>query len=142
MKIIIINGPNLNLIGEREKHIYGNISITDYFDSLAHIFTNIDFSFFQSNIEGEIINAIHNARHAQHGIVINAGAYSHTSIAIRDAIASISIPVVEVHISNIYNREEFRENLLLAPKCMGLISGFGLFSYNLAIQALASQNTL
>lgn len=136
MKVQVINGPNLNLIGEREKNIYGSVKFEDYIKLLKEHFTDFQFSYYQSNVEGEIIDAIQEARKNTNGIVINAGAYTHTSVAIRDAIASLEIPVVEVHISNIYEREEFRHNSLIAPKCNGSIIGFGLDSYRLAIEAL------
>lgn len=136
MNIIIINGPNLNLLGERETQIYGSTSFSSYFQILTESFAHIRLSSFQSNIEGEIIDAVQKAGHSCQGIVINPGGYAHTSVAIRDAIAAVEAPAVEVHISNIFNREDFREKLIIAPKCLGTISGFGLYSYNLAIEAL------
>ena len=136
MKIIIINGPNLNLIGQREKEIYGNIQFEDYIRILKEHFQGFSIAYFQSNVEGEIIDKLHEANKTSEGVVLNAGGYTHTSVAIRDAIASIKIPVVEVHISNIYEREEFRHISYLAPKCVGSVIGFGLDSYRLAIESL------
>jgi 3-dehydroquinate dehydratase-2 len=134
-KLIIINGPNLNLLGVREKAIYGNTSFNDYFIKLKNNFPNINIEYFQSNIEGEIINKLHEVGFSYNGIILNAGAYTHTSIAIADAIKSINTPVAEVHISNIFNREKIRHTSLIAPNCIGSISGFGLKSYELAIKS-------
>ncbi len=134
-KLIIINGPNLNLLGVREKDIYGNTSFNDYFIKLKNNFPNINIDYFQSNIEGEIINKLQEVGFSYYGIVLNAGAYTHTSLAIADAIKSINTPVVEVHISNIFNREKIRHTSLIAPNCIGSISGFGLKSYELAIKS-------
>lgn len=136
MKILIINGPNLNLLGEREVEIYGNKPFESYLDDLRKKYPKLFFSYFQSNIEGEIIDKIHSGKNEFNAIIINAGGYSHTSVAIRDALACVEIPVVEVHISNIFKREDFRHILMLAPKTAGCITGFGLFSYNLAVEAL------
>lgn len=136
MKVIIINGPNLNLIGTREPDVYGNVSFDDYLTELNSLFPDIDIVYFQSNIEGEIINKIHETGFAFDGIILNAGGYSHTSVAISDAIASITSPVIEVHISNIFAREQFRHTSLLSAKCKGLIIGFGLDSYRLALDAI------
>jgi 3-dehydroquinate dehydratase-2 len=136
MHIQIINGPNLNLIGQREKEIYGNIKFTDYVRILKEHFRDFNIEYFQSNVEGEIINQLQKANNEASGVVLNAGGYTHTSVAIRDAIAALKIPVVEVHISNIYEREAFRHNSFLAPKCEGSIIGFGLDSYRLAIESL------
>jgi 3-dehydroquinate dehydratase-2 len=133
MKIIIINGPNLNLLGKREKEIYGNQSFESYLEDLKKEFPKVEISYFQSNVEGEIINKIHNVGFDHDGIILNAGAYTHTSVAIRDAIAGITSEVIEVHLSNIYSRESFRHESLIAPKCIGTISGFGLESYRLAL---------
>ena len=133
MKIIIINGPNLNLLGKREKEIYGNQSFETYLKDLKKEFPKVEISYFQSNVEGEIINKIHNVGFDHDGIILNAGAYTHTSVAIRDAIAGITTEVIEVHLSNIYSRESFRHESLIAPKCIGTISGFGLESYRLAL---------
>ena len=140
MNICIINGPNLNLLGLREKNIYGEISFDTYFKELKSVFSNITFSFFQSNIEGELINKIHDLGFKYDGIILNAGGYTHTSVSLSDAIASVKTPVIEVHISNIYSREEFRKESLLAKNCIGSISGFGLSSYKLAIQAFLELN--
>lgn len=136
MKITIINGPNLNLLGSREPDVYGLIPFQDFYEKLLTDFPHISFDYHQSNIEGEIVNFIQQAGINSDGIVLNAGGYSHTSVAIADAVKAIKIPVVEVHISNIYSREEFRKTLLIAAYCKGIISGFGLNSYRLAIQSL------
>ncbi len=136
MKIQIINGPNLNLIGKREQDIYGNISFESYLGLLKDLFKGIKIEYYQSNIEGEIISKIHETGFDFDGIVINAGGYTHTSVAIADAIAAVKAPVVEVHISNVFAREDFRKNSLIASKCKGSISGFGLDSYRLAIESL------
>lgn len=136
MKILLINGPNLNLLGIREKNIYGNSSFESYFKTLKDKFPFIDLEYYQSNIEGELINKIHERGFSYDGIVINAGAYTHTSIAIRDAISGVKAPVVEVHISNILTRESFRHESIIGPVCVGSIMGFGLDSYRLAIEAL------
>ena len=134
MNILIINGPNLNLLGVREKSIYGDTSFDDYLNELRKRYANITINYYQSNVEGEIINKLHEAGFTYHGIVLNAGAYTHTSVAIGDAIAGIKTPVIEVHISNVYKREEFRHKSLLAANCKGVIAGFGLDSYRLAIE--------
>ncbi|MBX3164613.1 MAG: type II 3-dehydroquinate dehydratase [Bacteroidetes bacterium] len=133
MKILIINGANLNLLGKRETEIYGHASFEDYFRELKAKFPQAELSYFQSNVEGEIINKLHDVGFLYHGIILNAGAYTHTSIAIADAVASIKTPVIEVHISNIFAREDFRHVSYLGAKCKGSISGFGLKSYELAI---------
>ena len=135
MKLIIINGPNLNLLGTREPAIYGHQTFDDYLKSLHTRFPNVELSYYQSNVEGELINKLHEVGFSLDGIIFNAGGYTHTSVALRDTISSISTPVIEVHISNIYAREEFRHNSLIAPKCKGSISGFGLDSYRLAIES-------
>lgn len=135
--IIIINGPNLNLLGKRETSIYGNESFDNYFESLQSKFSNnFELQYFQSNIEGEIIDTIQKYGFEADTIVLNAGAYTHTSIALRDAIAAIDAPVIEVHLSNIYAREKFRHQSLISAVCKGQISGFGLQSYALALQSL------
>ena len=134
MKIQIINGPNLNLLGVREENIYGNRDFENFFEELKERFPKAELYYYQSNIEGEIINKLHEIGFSFAGIVLNAGAYTHTSIAIHDAIGAIKAPVVEVHISNIYAREEFRHKSIITSKCKGLISGFGLESYAMAIQ--------
>lgn len=135
MKIIIINGPNLNLLGKREEEIYGKISFEDYFISLKEKFPKLILEYFQSNIEGEIINKLHEVGFNYDGIILNAAGYTHTSVAIADAVKSIQTPVVEVHISNILSRETFRHNSLIAPNCKGSIFGFGLKGYELAISS-------
>ena len=134
MNIQIINGPNLNLLGVREKSIYGDSSFEDYLTELRKRYANITINYYQSNVEGEIINKLHEVGFSCDGIVINAGAYTHTSVAIGDAIAGIKTPVIEVHISNVYKREEFRHKSLLAANCKGVIAGFGLDSYRLAVE--------
>ncbi len=137
-KILVINGPNLNLLGRRQPEIYGRTTLEDIYRGLCESFPDVDFEFFQSNSEGEIIDRLHSAGFDADltGIVLNAGAYTHTSLAIADAIAGIDRPVVEVHLSNIFAREEIRHRSLIAPVCRGSISGFGTYSYNLAVQAL------
>jgi 3-dehydroquinate dehydratase-2 len=136
MKILLINGPNLNLLGIREQSIYGNQSFDDYFQTLQSNYATIELEYYQSNIEGELINKIHERGFTYDGIIINAGAYTHTSVAIRDAIAGVKAPVVEVHISNILTRESFRHESLIGPVCVGSIMGFGLDSYRLGIEAI------
>ena len=133
MNIQIINGPNLNLLGKRETSIYGSESFENYFEKLQKRFDGLKLHYFQSNVEGEIVNKLHEIGFSFDGIVLNAGAYTHTSIAIHDAIGGIKTPVVEVHISNIYSREEFRHKSLITSKCVGLITGFGLEGYALAL---------
>ena len=134
MKISIINGPNLNLIGTRETDIYGSESIEHYFQKLRKKYETVDFDYFQSNIEGELINEIQRAGLKMDGIILNPGGYTHTSVAIGDAVAGIKIPVVEVHISNIDAREEFRKLSYVSAKCKGTISGLGLKGYALAVE--------
>jgi 3-dehydroquinate dehydratase-2 len=136
MNVIIINGPNLNLLGKREVSIYGNISFDDYMKNLKDKFTSINLSYFQSNIEGEIINKLHEIGFSYDCILLNAGGYTHTSVAIADAISSINSDVIEIHISNIYSREEYRKRSLLSEKCKAVICGFGLDSYRLALESL------
>lgn len=136
MKIVIINGPNLNLTGKREPEIYGKQSLNNYLQLLVAAYPDVEFQFFQSNIEGEIVNEIQRAGQEDDGIVINAGAYSHYSLAIADALRAVPTPAVEVHISNVYNREPERHHSAIAPACVGMIAGFGLDSYRLAIEAL------
>lgn len=135
MKIQIINGPNLNLLGIREKSIYGDSSFDTYLDTLKQKFADTSIDYYQSNSEGDIINKIHEIGFSFDGIVLNAGAYTHTSVAIADAIAAVTTPVVEVHISNVYKREAFRHTSLLAASCRGVIAGFGLHSYHLAVES-------
>jgi 3-dehydroquinate dehydratase II len=135
MKIIIVNGPNLNLLGVREKSIYGSSSFTNYYENMISRFPDIEFEYFQSNIEGVLIDYLHKIGFSSDGIVINAGAYTHTSIALRDAISAITTPVVEVHISNILTREHFRHESVIGPVCKGSIMGFGLDSYRLGVES-------
>ncbi|WP_221271000.1 type II 3-dehydroquinate dehydratase [Pedobacter sp. AK017] len=136
MKIQIINGPNLNLLGLREPGIYGNQGFEEYLAELRNIYSIIEIDYFQSNVEGELINKLHEVGFSYDGIVINGGAYTHTSVAIADAIAAIKTPVVEVHISNIYAREEFRHVSLTGKNCKGVLTGFGMDGYRLAIESL------
>lgn len=138
MKIRIINGPNLNLLGVRETSVYGNVDFPTFFTQLQQKFPSCTLDYFQSNVEGELINCLHQAGmdDSYTGIILNAGGYTHTSVAISDAISSVKVPVVEVHISNVYAREEYRHISLLAKNCKGVIAGFGLSSYELALRAL------
>lgn len=138
MRISIINGPNLNLLGKREPEKYGTQSFEDYLVSLRLKCPGTDFIYFQSNVEGEIINEIQKQGFSVDGIILNAGGYTHTSVAIADAIAAIKAPVIEVHVTNISAREEFRRSSLIGRSCAGSISGFGLDSYRLAVEALVS----
>ncbi|MCC6383899.1 MAG: type II 3-dehydroquinate dehydratase [Bacteroidia bacterium] len=140
-KIIIINGPNLNLLGKREPEIYGNESFEEYFSKLKALFSGVGLHYFQSNVEGELINLLHEHGFNSDGIILNAGGYTHTSVAIADAIAAISIPVIEVHISNIYKREGFRHRSLLSPHCIGTITGLGLAGYEYAVRFLIQNRT-
>ncbi|MGA1978192.1 MAG: type II 3-dehydroquinate dehydratase [Bacteroidales bacterium] len=140
MNIEIINGPNLNLLGKREPEKYGNRSFEDYLVLLRKRYPEIELGFFQSNVEGEIINEIHNIGFTATGIILNAGGYTHTSVAIADAIASVKAPVIEVHITNVAAREEFRHESLIAPFCAGSIAGFGLDSYRLAVEAIIEKS--
>lgn len=135
MKIIIINGPNLNLLGKREPEVYGNETFESYFEKLKLQFSNVTLEYFQSNIEGEIITKIQEVGFTYNGIVLNAGAYTHTSIGIGDAIKAIITPVIEVHISNTFSRESFRHQSYISPNAKGVIIGFGLQSYELALRA-------
>ena len=139
MKIIIINGPNLNLLGMREPSIYGNQSFEIYFKELQQAFPNFQLTYYQSNAEGELIDKLHEVGFVFDGIILNAGGYTHTSVALTDAIAAIKTPVVEVHISNIQAREEFRKTSLIAVNCKGSIAGFGLNSYRLALESFNNQ---
>jgi 3-dehydroquinate dehydratase-2 len=134
LHLAIVNGPNLNLIGTREVDIYGGKSFEEYYGELRKQYPEIQFSYYQSNVEGEIINFLHSCRGKIDGIVFNGGAYTHTSIAIPDAIAAINVPTIEVHISNIYAREEFRKTSYTAAKCVGCITGLGLNGYRLAVE--------
>ena len=137
MQITIINGPNLNLLGKREPEIYGTTGFDDFYKSLQTAYPSVDFRYFQSNIEGELINFIQESGFSSDGIILNAGGYTHTSVAIADAVAAVKAPVVEVHISNIMAREEERKTTLISKNCKGLISGFGMKSYELAVIWLA-----
>ena len=136
MKIQIINGPNINLLGKREPSIYGARSFEDYLAELEERFPQVEMDYYQSNVEGEMINKIHEVGFDYDGIVLNAGAYTHTSIALQDAIRAVSAPTIEVHISNVHQREEFRHRSMISCACIGVICGFGLDSYRLAIEAL------
>ncbi len=136
MKIQIINGPNLNLLGKREPSVYGNSSFESYLDQLKTNYTGCEIAYFQSNIEGELINKIHEVGFDFDGIILNAGAYTHTSIAIADAIRAVTTPVIEVHISNIHQRESYRHVSMIAAACKGSILGFGMDSYRLAVEAV------
>ena len=135
MKIIIINGPNLNLLGKREPEIYGSTTFEEYLNTLSNKYTNVDLSYYQSNIEGELISKIQEVGFNYDGIILNAGAYTHTSIGIADAIKAITTPVIEVHISNTFSRESFRHQSYISPNTKGVIIGFGLKSYDLAVEA-------
>ncbi|WP_026777839.1 type II 3-dehydroquinate dehydratase [Polaribacter sp. Hel_I_88] len=135
MKIIIINGPNLNLLGKREPEIYGSDTFEDFYRTLQLKYKNVELSYFQSNIEGELINKLHEVGFSFDGIILNAAAYTHTSVGIGDAVKGIETPVVEVHISNIHAREEFRQHSYIAPNAKGVLFGFGLKGYELAIQS-------
>ena len=135
MKILILNGPNLNLLGKREPEIYGSLTFEAYFKTLKTNFPTIELQYFQSNIEGEIIDKLHEVGFSFDGVILNAGAYTHTSVAIGDAIKGIKTPVVEVHISNVHAREDFRHISFIAPNAKGVIAGFGLKSYDLALES-------
>ncbi|WP_130736697.1 type II 3-dehydroquinate dehydratase [Flavobacterium sp. J27] len=135
MKIAILNGPNLNLLGKREPEIYGNLTFEDYLTSLKSKFSEISFTYFQSNIEGELIDQLHAVGFSYDGIILNAGAYTHTSIGLGDAIKGITTPVIEVHISNTFSREDFRHQSYISPNAKGVIIGFGLKSYELAVHS-------
>ena len=139
MIIAIINGPNLNLLGKRETSIYGTESFDNYFDQLKKKYTKVEFTYFQSNIEGELINEIQRAGFSSDGIIINPGGYTHTSVAIGDAIAAITAPVAEVHISNVFARDEFRKLSHVSGKAVGVISGFGMKGYELAVEYFMSR---
>ena len=135
MKIIIINGPNLNLLGKREPEVYGFTSFDDYMETLSQKYANVSLEYYQSNIEGELITKIQEVDFKYDGIILNAGAYTHTSIGIADAIKAITTPVIEVHISNTFSRESFRHQSYISPNVKGVIIGFGLKSYDLAVEA-------
>lgn len=136
MKILILNGPNLNLQGRRDTGVYGTQTFETFFARLAELYPAVEFGYFQSNIEGELIDAVHETDGNFDGVVLNAGGYTHTSVALRDAVSAVSVPVVEVHISSILAREEFRHVSLLAPVVKGSVMGFGLDSYRLGVEAL------
>jgi 3-dehydroquinate dehydratase-2 len=135
MKILILNGPNLNLLGKREPSIYGNVTFNEFFETLKKKYADVELHYFQSNIEGELMDKLHEVGFSFDAIIFNAGAYTHTSVAIGDAIKSIETPVIEVHISNVYSREEFRHVSYIAPNAKGVIAGFGLQSYELALES-------
>lgn len=135
-KILVLNGPNLNLLGKREPGIYGNDSMDSSLAALQERFADVQLDYYQSNVEGELINKLHEVGFSYDGIVFNAGAYTHTSVALHDAIKAISAPVVEVHISNVYQRETYRHTSLITGACVGVIGGFGMDSYRLAIEAI------
>jgi 3-dehydroquinate dehydratase-2 len=135
MKIIILNGPNLNLLGKREPEVYGNVTFLDYFTDLKTKYTYIELEYFQSNIEGEIIDKLHEVGFDYDGIILNAAAYTHTSIGIGDAVKAIEAPVIEVHISNVYAREEFRHHSYVSPNAKGIIIGLGMDGYDLAVRS-------
>lgn len=137
-RIIIINGPNLNLLGKREQEIYGQQDFESYFLMLSKVYADVRLEYYHSNVEGELINKLHEVGFSHDAIIFNPGAYTHTSVALGDAIAAIKSPVIEVHISNIYAREEFRQVSYTAPHCVGVIGGFGLNSYELALEYAVS----
>ena len=137
-RILIINGPNLNLLGRREPDVYGSLTFVDYLAGLQKQFPGVDIDYFQSNIEGEIIDKLHEGGFSYDGVILNAGAYTHTSVAIGDAVKAIDTPVVEVHISNVYNREPFRHHSYVSPSAKGVIVGFGLDGYRLAVLSLVN----
>lgn len=139
MRITIINGPNLNLLGKREPETYGHQSFKDYFEELKSEFPEVEFHYFQSNVEGELVNVLQTEAQNSDGIILNAAAYTHTSVALGDAVAAVDCPVVEVHISNVYARETFRHHSYIAKHAKGVILGFGMNSYKLAIQSLLNQ---
>lgn len=139
MKILIVNGPNLNLLGRREPGIYGNSSFDDYLPCLRRRFPDVEIDYFQSNVEGLLIDRMQQDGFSCDGIVLNAGAYTHTSVALHDCIRSLSAPVVEVHISNVHAREDFRHRSMISSACKGVICGFGLDSYRLAVEALVNE---
>lgn len=135
MRIQIINGPNINLLGKREPSIYGAVSFEEYFRELVSQYPEVEFAYYQSNVEGEMINKIHEIGFSFDGIILNAGAYTHTSIALQDALRAVTTPAIEVHISNVHTREEFRHKSMISCACKGVICGFGLDSYRLAVEA-------
>jgi len=133
-KILILNGPNLNLLGKREPDVYGKKSFEEFYQDLVFRHTNVVLSYYQSNVEGELINKLHEAGFEYDGIIFNAGGYTHTSVAIADAVAAINAPVIEVHISNVYAREDYRHQSLMAKNCVGIITGLGIQGYELALE--------
>lgn len=133
-KILLLNGPNLNLLGKREPEVYGSRTFEDFYQGLVHRHTNVILSHYQSNMEGELINKLHEVGFNFDGIIFNAGGYTHTSVAIADAVAAITTPVIEVHISNVYAREDFRHQSLMAKNCIGVIAGLGIQGYELALE--------
>lgn len=135
MKILVLNGPNLNLLGKREPEIYGAQTFEEFFEQLRKKYLDVDLEYFQSNVEGELINKLHEVGFSYDGVIFNAGAYTHTSVAIGDAIKGIETPVIEVHISNVHSREDFRHVSYIAPNAKGVIAGFGLQSYELALES-------
>lgn len=139
MKLLILNGPNLNLQGRRDKSVYGAESFEEFIPRLRTLYPAIEIDYTQSNIEGELIDALHNAEGKYNGILFNAGGYTHTSVALRDAIDAVSVPVIEIHISNVAAREEFRHTSLIGATCVGTIAGFGLDSYRLGIEAMLNR---
>lgn len=142
MRIQIINGPNINLLGKREPEIYGHETFEDYLQRLRATYPQLQIDYFQSNIEGELIDKIHEVGFDNVGVILNAGAYTHTSIALQDAIKAITAPVIEVHISNVHKREEFRHKSMISCACSGIICGFGLDSYRLGIEALVNNGSI
>lgn len=139
MQLLILNGPNLNLLGKREPGIYGNESFESFFETLKLHYPKVEFAYYQSNVEGELINKLHETGFEYDGIILNAGGYTHTSVALADAVAAIKTPVIEVHISNIFAREEFRHVSLLSKHCIGIISGLGLKGYEMAVRYFTGQ---
>ena len=142
MRIQIINCPNINLLGKREPSIYGAVSFEAYLEELTGRYPEVDFDYYQSNVEGRMIDKMHEVGFDCDGIILNAGAYTHTSIALQDAIRAVTAPVIEVHISNVHQREEFRHHSMISCACIGVICGFGLDSYRLAVEALLQKKTL
>lgn len=139
MRIQIINGPNLNLLGKREPGIYGDSTFEDYLDDLRKTYPQVQIDYYQSNVEGELINKIHEVGFSLDGIILNAGAYTHTSVALLDALKAVKTPAIEVHISNVHKREEFRHHSLISAGCLGVICGFGMDSYRLALEAFLAR---
>ena len=135
MRIQIINGPNINLLGKREPSIYGSETFESYLEKLKQLYPTVTFDYYQSNVEGEMINKIHEVGFSYDGIILNAGAYTHTSIALQDALRAVTTPAIEVHISNVHTREDFRHKSMISCACRGVICGFGLDSYRLAVEA-------